>query len=504
MKNKVVKSVVSVSVITLFIKIINFFREVLLAARFGTTYEVDSIIIASTIPLVLTGLIGVALNSVLIPIFTEKRVKELYNDLNLTSNKINTLLLIVCMILIVIMGIFPKVFILLIAPGISGKVLELSLYLFRIYLINILTITLICSYSAWFNGFKMFIVPNISNLLVNIPSVIYLICNRYPKIELVAVYTVIGYLLQLLFLIVILNKNKYEFKLSSEWCDEENIKIFKKSMPAFLGSGVNQINTIIDRIQGSILPQGSISSLGYAYRLSNILIGLLITPITTISYPTLVELYIKENKKVYCEYVSSIIISISIITLPFVSILLLFNREIITIIYGRGMFNNESIEMTAILTIYISIGVFFICVREFLYKVFYSRNEINIAFKDGIIAMIVNIIFNILLTPIIKVNGLALATTLAAIISAIRLSILFNKEEKEFSIIKVYIKIFKIFILTFILAIISKLFYHIIDINSLIIKFSIILFFYSITTVIGVVIILPEVKKFLLKFINKK
>ena len=155
MKNKVVKSVVSVSVITLFIKIINFFREVLLAARFGTTYEVDSIIIASTIPLVLTGLIGVALNSVLIPIFTEKRVKELYNDLNLTSNKINTLLLIVCMILIVIMGIFPKVFILLIAPGISGKVLELSLYLFRIYLINILTITLICSYSAWFNGFKV-------------------------------------------------------------------------------------------------------------------------------------------------------------------------------------------------------------------------------------------------------------------------------------------------------------------------------------------------------------
>ena len=77
MKNKVVKSVVSVSVITLFIKIINFFREVLLAARFGTTYEVDSIIIASTIPLVLTGLIGVALNSVLIPIFTEKRVKDI-------------------------------------------------------------------------------------------------------------------------------------------------------------------------------------------------------------------------------------------------------------------------------------------------------------------------------------------------------------------------------------------------------------------------------------------
>src|SRR5690606_16291721 len=66
-------------------------------------------------------------------------------------------------------------------------------------------------------------------------------------------------------------------------------------LPAVLNAGANQINTLVDRMLASGLPEGRVAALNYANRLMQLAPGIIGASITTVIYPTLAKLAAQKN-----------------------------------------------------------------------------------------------------------------------------------------------------------------------------------------------------------------
>ncbi len=72
-KQRLAQSAFMISIFTLISKGLGFVREVLIASKYGSGVETDTYFIAMTATIIIMGTLGSALNTTLIPIFSEIR-----------------------------------------------------------------------------------------------------------------------------------------------------------------------------------------------------------------------------------------------------------------------------------------------------------------------------------------------------------------------------------------------------------------------------------------------
>ena len=89
-KQQLAKSAAMIAIFTLFSKALGFIREVMIASRFGSGMETDTYFVAMSATIIIVGTLGAALNTTLIPIFSEigeKRGRQ--GKLKFLNNMIN-------------------------------------------------------------------------------------------------------------------------------------------------------------------------------------------------------------------------------------------------------------------------------------------------------------------------------------------------------------------------------------------------------------------------------
>jgi len=117
-------------------------------------------------------------------------------------------------------------------------------------------------------------------------------------------------------------------------------------------------------------------------------------------------------------------------------------------VYERGAFNGASTELTAGAFFYYAAGLTFIAVNALLVKVYYSMEDMRTPVICGIFGAAVNISLNLLLVGPMAHRGLALATSIAAVINALLLYYLLRRKYPKTRIITDWAKVLKIAIAT--------------------------------------------------------
>ena len=74
--HKVAQSAAMIATFTLISKFLGFLREALIASKYGSGWETDTYFIAMTATVIIMTTIGAALNTTLVPIFTEINEKS--------------------------------------------------------------------------------------------------------------------------------------------------------------------------------------------------------------------------------------------------------------------------------------------------------------------------------------------------------------------------------------------------------------------------------------------
>lgn len=420
-KNKLARAAGMLMFVTIISKLIGFVRDALVAGTFGTTYQSDAYLLSLTIPNILFNIFGMAITTTFIPILSESFSKKSKEDMFEFANTIMNILLILSVLLCIIGWINASFLVKIIAPNYSGTAYELTVFLTRLSIINIMFLSMTSGYAAVLQTLDEFTAPALVGVVMNIPIIIYLLSNSRYGIKGLTVATIIGNGIQILIQLPWLIKHGYKYKFRINFKDNRIKKMFILIAPILIGTGVNQINTFVDRMMASGLAEGSIAALDFSNKLTTMLYFTFASAVATVVFPSLSRFGGSKEYGKLRDYASRSINCVNLLMVPSVMAMTVLRVPIINVIFKHGVFDNRGVEMTATAMLYSSVGMIFFGVRDILNKAFYAVQDTRTPMINGVAGVILNIISNLLIVRHMGIGGLTLSTSLSAMITSVLL-----------------------------------------------------------------------------------
>lgn len=418
--SRAAKSTIIIIIFSLGSKLLGFIREVLIASKFGSGMETDTFFIAVTATGLLTTMIGLSINTTMIPILSEVEAKEgKQGKIYHTNNTLN-IIYAISLLIVVIGWIAAPIIIRILASGFQGEQFDLAVKLMRIGLPVMFFSCTVYVFRGYLQSEMMFAESGASNFPYNFVYIFFLLflSNRFG-IKGLTIASVLAVASQVTIQIPGIRKTGFRYKLIFDIKDEYIRKLFLLVPPVLIGVAINDINKIIDRTLASNLVTGSISALNYANRLEGIILGVFISAISTVIFPMLSKEASNDNQTGIKKIMGYGINIILVITIPATVGLIVLAGPIVQIAFERGAFNSADTIMTSQALIFYSIGLVAMSLRPLLNKVYYSLQDTRTPMTNGAISMAFNIVFNLILMRYMAHSGLALATSIASIIAIV-------------------------------------------------------------------------------------
>lgn len=433
----ITRSSLLISVFTFSSRILGMVRDMLRAEFFGVSPVAKAFIIAFKIPNTLRNLVAEgALTQAFIPVFTEylygnKDNPEDKEKAFAMANAVITLLLII-LIGIVMLGelLAPFIVRLFSWQWQIDETLLLTLQLTRIMFPYILFVSLASLFMGILNTFRHFTAPAMSPVVLNITIILfYLIVlprysNAVSQIKALAIGVVIGGFFQFFVQIVTAHRNGYRFSLSIKLNHPAIRKIFTIMLPAAFGSGIYQINQIIDLIFAASIENrvpGAVASLEYAVRLMQMPLGVFGIAISTAILPLLARLAVENKNAAFMQELRSGISFTAFLTFPAMAGLTLLAQPIIELIFERGAFDSYSTSITIMPLVFYSVGIFSYSSVKISVSAFYSLKDSRTPVTIAAIILTLTVAMNFIFIQFMDHAALALSATLG---SFLHLSIL--------------------------------------------------------------------------------
>ena len=417
MQKKAKTATILLMIIILTSKITGFFRDIILAQTFGAGQITDAYLTALNIPVVLFDGISAALGTTFIPIYFKIKSSKGKDEVNkFTSNILNIVILI--SFLFVLLGIvFAPYIVKIFAVGFKGKVFDLTVSYSKILIFSMLFIATNGLVSSYLVACGNVYISGAITIPFNIFVIIAIILASKTNSYIMIYGTLIAYIAQFLFQLPLLIKEGYKHKLTINLKDENIRQILLLVIPVFLGSYINQINAVVNRTLASTLDSGSITALNYANKLNMFAVGVIAVAISTIMYPILSKLASEGNIKLFKRNISKSINMIVIIMLPIMVIMTTFSTEIVKVLFEDGSFNSHDTYLTSTALFFYSIGILAYGLKELLAKSFYSLQDTKTPVRNATISVFINIILSIVLVRIMGIGGLALGSSISAMVT---------------------------------------------------------------------------------------
>lgn len=416
-----IKSTLIIIIGTLLSKLSGFAREVIIGAKFGASYQLDAYLVAFTIPSVLLASIGAAISTTFIPLYNKIKLEKGNNESNHYFNNVANITLILTTIIAVFIIAFADILIPLIAPGFSGETLQLAIRVSRIISVQTLLLGISSAITALLQANNRFFAYSINALLQNIVIIVLLVCIYEVSAVMLSYITILGIVFSTLMLLYASKKTGISYKMHINLKDTYILEMGRLIIPVLIGVSVQQINVLIDRILASTLYEGSISALNYANKLNLFVYAVFSVSISTVVYPSFSKLFAEGRKAELGKTVENSIITIFLLVVPITVGAILLSQDIVSVIFKRGRFDQAAVDMTSIALIYYSIGMIGYALRDLLSRVFYAMCDTKTPMYNGMIAVFCNVVLNFILVNYMKHGGLALATSISAILSSVLL-----------------------------------------------------------------------------------
>lgn len=460
-KGRAAKSVTMIAVFTLLSKGLGFIREVMIASKFGSGVETDTYFIAMTATVMIMSILGSAMNTSLVPIFTEigeKKGKE--GKLKYLNNILN-IVFYITLILAILAFIFAPLTIKILAKGFEGEQFRLAVQLNRIGLPIIIFLGFTHVFSGYLQSSQIFGPHAIMGFPYNAVFLIYLFfASDNPDIGILMLVSVIASSTQFLIQVPAVRHSGYRYSLNVNLRDPYIKKAMIMVLPIVMGSAVQQIGVIIDKTLASELVDGSISALSYASRTNDVVISVFITAITTVVFPMLSKAFANNNKKEGIDILSQSVGIIFIITVPATIGIIMLAHPIVEIFFQRGAFSESAAIMTGESLVFYSIGLVGIALRLILNKVFYSLQDTRTPMINGGVAVLIDIVLNLVLIGPMQHKGLALSTSISAIVTALMLLVDLRVKLGQLGIKKMLVTFIKTTLASLVMGIAVYLIYY--------------------------------------------
>lgn len=431
MSIQLLKSTVVVGAMTFISRILGFIRDMVAAHFFGASLGYDAFIVASKIPNFMRRLFAEgAFSQAFVPILSEYRAKKSQEEVHEFINRVSGCFMLVLLAVTVVGILLAPLLILLFAPGFltvdTGARFELSSQMLRITFPYLLFISLTAFAGGILNTFGRFAIPAITPVFLNIMMIIATVWLSPLFAEPVVALAwgiLLGGIVQLLFQFPFLKKINLVPRPELNWKDPGVRRILILMLPALLGVSVNQLNLMLSSVFASFLPTGSVSWLYYAERLMEFPLGGFGVALATVVLPRLSRHHATENHTEFSTTLDWGLRWILLVGLPAALGLCLLAGPLLVTLFQSGRFTDRDVIMSQPCLMAYSLGIMgFMGVKIFA-SAYYAKQDIKTPVRFAIITVIANAILSVLLIGPFAQMGLALATSLAALLNASLLGI---------------------------------------------------------------------------------
>ncbi len=454
------KTALIIMLITISSKVFGFVRDIMLSYFYGASNISDVYLISTTIPLVIFSFIGTGISTGYIPMYSNIERNQGEAEANRFTNNLINILLALCSVLIIFGLLFTDQIVKVFASGFSGDTLILAVQFTRIALLGIYFSGIIYIFSGFLQLKGNYFIPALIGFPFNFFIILSIIISSNTSIFVLSVGSVIAVAAQLLLMLPFIYKKGYRHKLVFDIHDKNIKNMTYIALPVIIGMSVNQINVLVDRTIASLIQVGGISALNYANRLNGFVQGIFVLSMTTVMYPLISKMAAENNILGLKKSLKESIGSINLLVLPATIGCLIFAEPIVKLLFGRGAFDAHAISTTSQALFFYSIGMIGYGHREVLSRAFYSLQDTKTPMFNAAIAVILNIILNIVLSRYMGIGGLALATSISAIFCTVLLFISLRKKIGSFGMKSISISFIKILCASLVMGLMAKLLYN--------------------------------------------
>lgn len=430
-----VKAVGSMMVITLLGKLLGLVREQLLAANYSVGAEAAAFMTASRIPRTFfDAVFASAISASFIPIFNEYLEKKGKQQAFELSNIFITMVGIVTCIMTVLGIIFAEPITWLFADGMSEQTAQICVNFLRILFPTVVFTGIAFSFVGILQSLEEFTIPAAMSIVSNAVIILYyLFFNHKFGIEGLTIAFLIGWAMQAVIQIPTLYQKGYRYRLNFHLKEEGMKKIMLLMLPVMVSTWIQPINIVINTKFASHIhfkgyEDAAITTIEYANTLYTIIVGVFVLSIANVIFPKMARLTTNNAQKDLGQTISITLRSMLFLLIPMMLGLMVLSEPIVKLMYERGNFDNFATQTTARALFFFSIGMLGFGVQNILSRVFYAKQDGKTPFYSGLVSIVVNIVFCFLLFEKMDVGGLALASALSSIVSALFLWIPLQKE----------------------------------------------------------------------------
>ncbi len=417
MKGKSLLAIIgAVAVINLGSRFLGFLREVVIGYQFGTSYVADSVIAAYTLPNFFYVVVGGALTTAFISIYS--KIDDGIMQQRFLQSVFSWLSVVLIGFTLILM-IFSKQVISLLFGGLSGEELTLTSDLFTVMAPATFFLVLAMWLTGILNVNKRFKMATASTLVLN-GSFVVLAIGLYPFFGAYAhAYgAVISAILMVVMLVYLIKKENFlRFRFAFSMGSEMK-RMLRLGLPILLGGATLQLYFLIHRIFASQLQDGAIAGLNYASKMVQLPQSVLMTAVTTVIYPLLAKkVAANENddiQEIYQRGLRMLFITI----VPASIYAYFYAEEIFIVVFEYGQFTRESTLLSAPLLQAFVIAMFAHAANLYVTRFFYAKEKSVLPVTLSVISVLgINVGLNIILIDQYGAFGLAIATSISALIN---------------------------------------------------------------------------------------
>ena len=210
---------------------------------------------------------------------------------------------------------------------------------------------------------------------------------------------------------------KLRWQLVLDLRDQRLRQTGRVSAPITAGAIVRQGINVAETAVAAFLPPGSVTIVSYANRLTFVISSVFLTSITTASTPAMSQAMSQGRK----DQVRSLLISALRLT-TFVAVpigvgMAALGVPVIRLLFERGRFTPEASQLTGLVLSIYAVSILFLGYSRVVQAYYYAALRTVVVLVLFIVLAVVSIGLDVLLAPMIGVQGIAVGFSVGAIVS---------------------------------------------------------------------------------------
>jgi putative peptidoglycan lipid II flippase len=422
---------------TMLSRVLGLVREQVMAALFGAGLATDAFNVAFRIPNLLRDLFAEgAMSSAFVPTFTQYQEQRGEAEAWTLGRQLMVTLLAVLLSICVVGWLLTPWLVRLVAPGFAsqpGK-LELTVLLTRVMLPFLPAVALAAVAMGMLNARGSFAVPALAPTMMNLGMVVFGVAlipvverMGQPAILAMALGVVIGGLGQFAFQIPALHRAGFRLRLELPHGHPGVQRVALLMAPAAIGLAATQLNLFVSTLIASLLEQGSVSWLWYAFRIMQLPIGVFGVALATVSLPSLARAAVAQDMAALKSTLSATLRLVVLLTAPAALWLGVMAVPVIALLYQHGRFGPLDTARTAGALVMYCVGLPAFAAVGVLTRTFYALGDTRTPVRASFVSVALNLLLNLLfIGPLRGLGlghmGLALATSVTSIANLLQLA----------------------------------------------------------------------------------